>query len=171
MRTWQQRGLTDTLHALVDRAGEAAPRRLGFDVDDAVFLPPGDMPTRIQDACRRGDQPVPTEPVAIVRCILDSLAAAYARAVDDLRRLTGREIRVLHLVGGGARNALLCQLTADACGIPVLAGPVEATAVGNLLVQASTGGALRGDLETLRALIRKTHEPLRYEPRPKRRAG
>jgi sugar (pentulose or hexulose) kinase len=78
---------------------------------------------------------------------------------------------VLHLVGGGARNAVLCQLTADACGIPVLAGPVEATAVGNLLVQASTGGALRGDLETLRALIRKTHEPLRYEPRPKRRAG
>ena len=171
MRTWQQRGLTDTLHALVDRAGEPAPGGPVFDVDDAVFLPPGDMPTRIQDACRRGDQPVPTEPVAIVRCILDSLAAAYARAVDDLRRLTGREIRVLHLVGGGARNALLCQLTAGACGIPILAGPVEATAVGNLLVQASTAGALRGDLETLRALIRKTHEPLRYEPRPKRRAG
>ena len=171
VRTWQQHGLTDTLPALVDRSGDMAPGGPVFDVDDAVFLPPGDMPTRIQDACLRCDQPVPTEPVAIVRCILDSLAAAYARAVDDLRRLTGREIRVLHLVGGGARNAVLCRLTADACGIPVLAGPVEATAVGNLLVQASTAGAVRGDVETLRALIRKTHEPRRYEPQPRRRAG
>ena len=171
MRTWQQRGLTDTLPALVDRSGELAPGGPVFDVDDAVFLPPGDMPTRIQHACRRSDQPVPAEPVAIVRCILDSLAAAYARAVDDLRRLTGRGIRVLHLVGGGARNAVLCQLTANACGIPVLAGPIEATAVGNLLVQASTAGAVRGDVETLRALIRRTHEPPRYEPQPSRRAG
>ena len=78
-----------------------------------------------------------------MRCILDSLAAAYARAVDDAARLSGRDVDVVHLVGGGSRNELLCQLTADACGLPVVAGPVEATAIGNLLVQARAHGLRR----------------------------
>ena len=102
------------------------------------------MPSRIEDACRTAGQPVPGSRAALARCILDSLAVAYARAVDDASRLSGREIRTIHLVGGGANNDLLCRLTADACGVPVVAGPVEATAVGNLLVQARTHGLRLG---------------------------
>ena len=83
-----------------------------------------------------------------MRCILDSLAAAFARSVDDAERLSGRTVRVVHLVGGGARNRLLCQLTADACGRPVVAGPVEATAIGNVLVQARAHGLRRAGTST-----------------------
>jgi rhamnulokinase len=100
-----------------------------------------------------------------VRCILDSLAAAFARTLDDIVRVTGRDIRVAHLVGGGSRNELLCQLTADASGLPVVAGPVEATAIGNVLVQARTAGWLQGDLDDLRNLVRSTHSLHRFEPR------
>ena len=83
----------------------------------------------------------------------------------DAARLSGHQVEVVHLVGGGARNTLLCQLTADACGLPVEAGPVEATALGNVLVQARAGGLVAGDLEALRALVRATQEIRRYEPR------
>lgn len=134
------------------------------DVDDPAFLPPGPMVERVQRACESAGQPVPTERAAVVRCVLDSLAAAFARAVEDAARLSGREVDVVHLVGGGARNALLCQLTANACGRPVLAGPVEATALGSVLVQARAHGTLRGALEDLRALVRRTSELVRYEP-------
>jgi rhamnulokinase len=123
------------------------------------------MASRIVDACVRSDQPPPANRPAIVRCILDSLAAAYARTVRDAGRLSGVAVEVVHLVGGGAKNALLCQLTADACELPVLAGPVEATALGNVLVQARARGLLAGDLETLRALVRATQDVRRYEPR------
>ncbi len=136
-----------------------------IDPDDPSFLPPGDMPARIAEACLRLDQPVPDTRAALVRCILGSLAAAYGLAVRDAARLSGRSVEVVHLVGGGVRNALLCQLTADACELPVLAGPVEATALGNVLIQARTRGLIAGDLETLRALVRATQEIRRYEPR------
>jgi rhamnulokinase len=99
-----------------------------------------------------------------VRCILDSLASAYARTVRDAERLSGRRVELLHLVGGGARNRLLCELTASACDLPVLAGPVEATAIGNLLVQARARGSIRGDLETMRALVRATQQIRRHDP-------
>ena len=101
----------------------------------------------------------------MVRCILDSLAAAFARTLDEIARITRREIGVVHIVGGGSRNDLLCQLTADAAGIPVVAGPVEATAIGNVLVQARTAGWLDGDLDALRYLVRASHDLRRYEPR------
>jgi rhamnulokinase len=107
---------------------------------------------------------VPATRPELVRYILDSLTAAFARAVADAARLSGRQVEVVHLVGGGARNRLLCQLTADACGLPVLAGPVEATALGNVLVQARAAGRLGGDLEALRALVRQTQEVHRYRP-------
>jgi rhamnulokinase len=135
-----------------------------IDPDDPAFLPPGDMPARILAACRERGQPEPSGQAGLVRCILDSLAAAYARTVRDGARLAGREVEVVHLVGGGAHNALLCDLTATACGLPVLAGPVEATAIGNLLVQARAHGSLHGDLETLRALIRATQPIRRHAP-------
>jgi rhamnulokinase len=99
-----------------------------------------------------------------VRCILDSLAVAYARAIVDARRLSGLDIKAIHIVGGGSRNDLLCQLTADACGVTVIAGPVEATALGNVLVQARTLGLIHGDLVTMRSVVRRTQPLRRYEP-------
>jgi rhamnulokinase len=151
------------------RAGllaEAAglPARAVIDPDDPVFLPPGDMPGRIADACRDSGQPVPASRAETVRCIVDSLAQAHRRAVATAARLSGHEVDVVHMVGGGARNTLLCKLTADACGLPVIAGPVEATALGNVLVQARALGAVDGDLAALRALVRATQPTTRYEP-------
>lgn len=165
LRSWELAGTTADLSSLLAAAEGVPVGGPVFDPDDPVFLPPGDMPGRIAAACRRLDQPVPETPVAVVRSILDSLAAAFGRVVHDATRLSGRPVEVVHLVGGGARNSLLCQLTADACELPVLAGPVEATALGNVLVQARARGLLAGDLETLRALVRATQEIRRYEPR------
>ncbi len=146
------------------RAAAKLPRGAVIDPDEPAFLPPGDMPARIVDACRRLGQPVPEDRPAIVRCIVDSLADAHRRAVDEAQELSGRAVDVVHVVGGGARNSLLCQLTADACGLPVLAGPVEATALGNVLVQARALGAVSGDLAQLRSLIRGSQQVTRYEP-------
>jgi rhamnulokinase len=164
MRWWERRGERLDLVELL--AAAAAEPRGGsvVDVDDPRFLPPGDMPERIAAYCRETDQPVPVSRPTLVRCILDSLAVAFARAIDDARRLTGVEIEAIHIVGGGCRNELLCQLTADACGLPVVAGPVEATALGNVLVQARAQGLIRGDLATLRAIVRATQPLRRYEP-------
>ena len=136
-----------------------------IDPDRPELLAPGDMPARIKAACREAGQPAPDSPVELVRCILDSLTDAYARAVEDAAALTGRGIDVIHIVGGGARNTLLCQLTADACGRPVVAGPVEATAMGNVLVQARARGLFSGDLDTLRGMVRAMQTLRRYEPR------
>jgi len=158
-------GTPEALPALLIAAADLPAGGPAIDPDDPVLLPPGDMGARIVDACVQTDQAPPTTRPAIVRCILDSLAAAYARTIRDAVRLSGTPVQVVHLVGGGARNTLLCQLTADACELPVLAGPVEATALGNVLVQARARGLLAGDLETLRALVRATQDVRRYEPR------
>jgi rhamnulokinase len=137
-----------------------------IDPDDARFLPPGDMPARIAQACVESGQTPPQNQAETVRCILDSLALAYRRAVRTAAELSGRSVEVVHVVGGGARNTLLCQLTADACGIPVLAGPVEAAALGNALVQARAGGVLEGGLAEMRALLRATQDLRMYQPTP-----
>jgi len=134
------------------------------DPDDARFLPPGDMPARIAEACAETEQVPPQSQAETVRCILDSLALAYRRTVRRAAELSGRDVDVVHLVGGGARNTLLCQLTADACGLPVVAGPVEAAALGNALVQARAGGQVPGGLADLRALLRLTQETRTYQP-------
>ena len=165
LRTWELEGRAENLPALLVAAGELPTGGPIIDADDPSFLAPGDMPSRIGEACLRLDQPVPGTRAALVRCILDSLAAAFGRAVRDAARLSGRSVEVVHLVGGGARNTLLCQLTADACEVPVLAGPVEATALGNVLIQARARGLLAGDLATLRALVGVTQDVRRYEPR------
>jgi rhamnulokinase len=152
------------LPPLLAAAGALPAGGAVVDVDDPVFLPPGPMVPRVQRACEAAGVPVPVQRHAVVRCVLDSLAAAFARAVADAARLSGRDVDVVHVVGGGAQNALLCQLTADACGRPVLAGPVEATALGNVLVQARTAGTVTGALEDLRALVAGTCELTRYLP-------
>lgn len=136
-----------------------------IDPNDPIFLAPGGMESRIVELCRRTHQPPPTTRPAVVRCILDSLAAAFARTVEALGQLSGRPARRIHLVGGGSRNALLCQLTANATGLPVIAGPAEATAIGNALVQARAIGLVEGDLMTLRAIVRATQPLAAYEPR------
>ncbi|HCT76303.1 MAG TPA: rhamnulokinase [Micromonosporaceae bacterium] len=161
MRGWPG---ADLSRLLVAAAAEPAFAAV-IDPDDPVFLPPGDMPERIREACRRTGQPVPETRTAVVRCILDSLALAHARAVRQAEELSGRTADVVHIVGGGSRNTLLCQLTADVCGLPVLAGPVEATAYGNALVQARALGAVSGGLWDLRELLRGRTKSVRYEPR------
>lgn len=151
--------------ALVRQAREAPPLRSLIDPDDPRFLPPGDMPSRIQAFCRETGQPVPETPGEIVRCILESLALKYRWVIERLEDLLGRPIPMIHIVGGGSRNAALCQWTADATGRPVLAGPVEATAIGNLMVQAMALGHV-GSLEEAREVIRRSFSPVIYEPHP-----
>ncbi|MET7480386.1 rhamnulokinase family protein [Streptomyces sp. NPDC005648] len=148
---------------LLDAAKVPALRSV-VDAGDAAFLAPGRMPERIAEACRASGQPVPGTPAEVTRCILDSLALAHRRAVADAQRLADHPVDVVHVVGGGTRNALLCQLTADACGLPVVAGPTEAAALGNVLVQARAHG-LVGDLAGMRRLLTRTQPLTRYEPR------
>jgi len=161
MRTWDLRGRGVELGDVLAAAAALPAGGPRVDPNDPVFLPPGDMPERITAAAGLRDP----EPAVVVRCILDSLALAFAEAVSDAERLSGRPVEVVHLVGGGSQNALLCQLTADAVGRPVVAGPVEATALGNVLVQARTHGVLSGDLAALRGRVRAASRLHRYEPR------
>jgi rhamnulokinase len=168
IRIWALRGQDVVLADVLAAAAALPPGGPVVDPDDPAFLPPGDMPARIEDACRRADQPVPQTVPATVRCILDSLAVAFARTIDQAEALSGHAVRIVHLVGGGSQNQLLCQLTADAAGRTVVAGPVEATAIGNLLVQARTHGALKGDLSDLRALARPALTLRSYQPRTAR---
>ena len=160
MEAW---GETDIAAVLASAAAAPAGGPV-VDVDDPEFLPPGDMQARVAAACERTGQPVPEGRAAVARCVVDSLALAHRRALRRAVALTGRQVAVVHLVGGGARNDLLCRLTADACGLPVLAGPVEATALGNVLVQARALGVDLPDLAAMRALVRATHPATRHEP-------
>jgi rhamnulokinase len=145
---------------------EAAEVRGGpvFDVDDPRLSTPGGMPGKIADVMQDQGWRPPRRKAAIIRCILDSLAAKLSTTVHEAAALSGKDLKVVHVVGGGAQNALLCQLLADEVGLPVVAGPVEATAMGNVLVQARASGTLGGDLDALRDLVRRTQQLRRYEP-------
>ena len=156
LRTWDLAGSPTDLDRLLVAAADVAAGGPVIDPDDPVFLPPGDMPTRLTEACRHAGQAEPEDRPSLVRCIFDSLANAYAHTVEDMRSLSGRDVDVLHIVGGGANNALLCRLSARATGLPVVAGPVEATALGNILVQARAVGQIDGGLSQIRALVRGT---------------
>jgi rhamnulokinase len=139
-----------------------------FDPDDERFLAPGDMPARIASWCEEHGVAAPSSRAALVRSILESLADAYARTIVQASELSGSTISTIHLVGGGSQNELLCQLTADRTGLPVVAGPVEATAIGNVLIQARAHGIVSGDLESLRALVARSVPQKRYLPRTTR---
>jgi rhamnulokinase len=138
-----------------------------FDANDARLAAPGDMPARIAGVLAESGAPVPATRGAFARTIVESIAQAFADAVVTAGRLTGRDVDVIHIVGGGALNRLLCQATADRAGLPVLAGPVEATALGNVLVQARAHGWFGPDatLEDLRRAVAASVSPIRYEPR------
>jgi rhamnulokinase len=148
---------------LVD-AARAAPGFRGLvDPDDPALVAPVDMPAQLMAMCRDSGQPVPADRAAVVRCVLDSLACKHRWSLERAEQLAGRRAAVLHIVGGGAANTLLCQLTADVTGRPVLAGPVEAAAVGNLLIQARAAGEL-GSLAEIRDVVARSLPPRRYEP-------
>jgi rhamnulokinase len=148
---------------LVSAAAEAPAFRGLVDPDDPEFVAPADMPARIAARCRETGQPVPDDRAAVVRCVLESLACKHRWTLERAEELSGRRAEVLHIVGGGAANPLLCQLTADLVGRPVLAGPVEATAVGNLLLQARATGALTS-LTGLRDVVARSLPPRRFAP-------
>jgi rhamnulokinase len=166
LRTWSEQGEPADQAALLDRAADLPAGGPTVDVDDPQFIAPGDLPARIRDACAARGQEPPADAAALVRCILDSLAVAYARTVREAAGLSGRSVEVVHIVGGGSQNVLLCQLTADLAGLPVLSGPVEATALGNVMVQARAAGALTGDLDALRVVLSEQLDLRRYVPTP-----
>ncbi|GAA2736855.1 rhamnulokinase family protein [Actinocorallia aurantiaca] len=161
MRTW---GMPSSeLPALLAAAAEAPGLRSVIDPNDPSFMPPGDMPSRITAYCSRTGQAAPGTRAETIRCIMDSLALAHRAVLREAAELSGHRIDTVHLVGGGSRNALLCQLTADATGLPVIAGPAEATALGNIGMQARALGLLP-DLPALRALIAETQPLAHYHP-------
>jgi rhamnulokinase len=156
LREWGEPDLGPLLAA----AGSLPSGGPQVDVDDLAFIPPGNMPARIVSACGTPG----LQPHAVVRCILDSLATAYARTIEQARSLSRRSVDVVHMVGGGSQNELLCQLTANATGVRLLAGPVEATAMGNIAVQARTNGDLPSSLEAIRERIAASCRLRSFEP-------
>jgi rhamnulokinase len=164
LRTWRHQGVAADLPELLRAAAQRPAFGSVIDLDDPVFGPPGDMPARVVEACQRADQPVPTDHAGIVRCIVDSLAVAHRTAIHQAARLSGKPIELVHLIGGGAHNDLLCQATADATGLPVIAGPAEATAIGNVLVQARTVLGQTYGLDELRAMVRASFPTRTFQP-------
>ncbi len=152
-RTWAREGWDYSYEELTRLAGAVPAAGSLLDPDHPTFLPPGDMPARIRRFCRETGQNPPEGPGEVVRCVLESLALKYRWVLERAEEITGRRAEVVHVVGGGVRNTLLCQLTADATRRPVRAGPVEATALGNLMVQAYARGYL-SSMEEIRAAVR-----------------
>jgi rhamnulokinase len=165
VRWWERGGETIDLAALLAQAAAVTDEVTVFDANDPRFMAPGDVPGRIAEWCAVHGAPAPRSRAEFARSIIESLADAFAAAVRDASILSGVDVETIHVVGGGSQNELLCQRTADRAGIPVLAGPVEATAVGNVLVQARAAGFATGDLESLRAIVARAFDPKRYTPR------
>jgi rhamnulokinase len=160
---YQNRGLAYDYETLTALAAEAPAFVALIDPDDQRYLPPGDMPARIAAFCRETGQAPPEGVGPLVRCILESLALKYRFFLNLVQEISGQEVEVVHIVGGGSQNRLLCQMTADALQRSVAAGPVEATALGNALLQWIGLGEL-GSLAEARALVRDSIKPVLYEP-------
>jgi rhamnulokinase len=163
-RTWERAGQSYGYEELARLAEDAPAFGSLVDPDHTSFILPPNMPAALADFCKRTGQPAPVEAGAVVRCTLESLALRYRWVLEKLEELLGRRLDVIHVVGGGSQNALLCQFTADACNRPVLAGPVEATAIGNVLVQA-VGLRLVGSLAEAREVVRCSFDVRTYSPR------
>jgi len=163
-RDWARAGRDFDYAALTQLAAEAEPFRSLINPDDARFTQADAMPERIAAYCRETRQPVPETPGQFIRCALESLALQYRRVLRQAEELSGAKIERLHIVGGGSKNALLNQFTANACGIPALAGPAEATAIGNILVQAIALGDL-SSLAAGRAVVAASFPPEQFTPR------
>lgn len=167
LRQWRDTDMRHMSWAELDADTEAAePLRTLFDVNDPQFVAPGDMISRIGSVASAHGEPVPRDRGEYLRAITESLVVAYRRALREASELSGRKLDVVHVVGGGSKNVLLCRLTADATGLPVVAGPVEGTAMGNMVVQLRAIGALDGGLDELRAVVADSVPTTRYEPTP-----
>lgn len=166
-RTWAAEGRERSYAELTEAAAAAAPFAAHVDPDDERFLAPGDMPGRVRAFCRDSGQVEPTGEGAIIRCVLESLALKYRWVLERLEVTLDRRLTPIHIVGGGIQNALLCQLTADATDRVVIAGPAEATAAGNLLVQALGLGWL-DSVDDIRAVVRTSFEPATFTPTAER---
>ena len=165
IRWWERDGeAVDLQRLLAQAAAVPAPEHI-FDANDAVFGPPGDMPGRIAEWLTSRGFRAPSSRAEFARCILESLAQAFADAVHEAGSLASQEVRRIHIVGGGSLNELLCQRTADLSGLTVIAGPVEATAIGNVLVQGRALDAIGGSLESLRGLVARTFKPRVFTPK------
>ena len=162
-RTWARRGREMSYDQLMQLAADAAPFKTLVEPDDETFLSAGNMPSRIIEYCKRTEQTPPRDEGEIVRCILESLALKYRWVAEKLGLVSGSPIDVIHIVGGGAKNRLLCQFAANAAGVPVVAGPTEATAIGNIMVQAISAGLI-DSISDARAIIRRSFELQTYEP-------
>jgi rhamnulokinase len=156
-------GLTLSYDELTAQADAAAPFSAFIDPDDERFLRPGDLPASVRAFCVESGQAPPPDTASLVRVVLESLALKYAVVLRQLETVSGRTVRAIHVVGGGSQNALLCQLTANASGLPVLAGPSEATSIGNLVIQAIALGELRSVAEA-RQVVSACWPARRYEP-------
>ena len=163
-RAFETRGQKYTYAELARLAAKAPALRSLVDPDDARFFNPPDMPKAIQDFCRETKQPVPKTAGELVRCAYESLALKYRAVLGGLEEITRHRVGVIHIVGGGSQIKMLNQFTANACERPVIAGPVEATAMGNLLVQVRASGEL-GSLAEMREVVRRSTQPGSYEPR------
>ena len=163
---WNQQGNDWDWEDLNRFCAAAEPRRSFIDPDSPEFLSPNDMPEAIRSFCRRTNQEVPESEGAVIRCAIDSLALKFRYILSRLERLAEGPIRTIHIVGGGTKNRQLCQATADACGLPVAAGPVEATATGNLLVQAIAAGDI-GSIDQAREVVRNSFPVEHFEPHEK----
>jgi rhamnulokinase len=162
-RIWDQESPVDWTE-IVEISRESEPFAFLIDPDHTGFLNPPDMQEAIREYCRKSGQLVPVGKAQIARCIYDSLALKYKYTLGQLEDLTGQKLERIHIIGGGANNSFLCQLTADATGLPVTAGPVEATAIGNILMQARALG-LVDSLDEMRSIVASSFEPVEYEPR------
>ncbi|MDQ6852024.1 MAG: rhamnulokinase [Actinomycetota bacterium] len=162
LREWRARGLDVDAPSLTDAAARTEGLRRLIDVQDPAFSAPGNMPDRIADACLRTSGATLTSPAETARCIFDSIALAVRRAIGDAMRLADRPVSVVHIVGGGVSNALFCQLVADACQLPVIAGPVEAASWGNAMFQARALGRADTSMADIRGLIRRAVHPVTY---------
>jgi rhamnulokinase len=163
-RTWARAGRDLSYEEMTARAEAATPFAALVDPDDTTFLAHGNMPARLAAFCTRTGQTPPSNEGEFIRCCLESLALKYRWAIDRLESILSTTITTIHIVGGGAKNTLLCQFTADACGRPVQAGPVEATAIGNILMQAVGRGRL-GSVADLRTVVAHSFPVTTYEPR------
>lgn len=162
LRQWEREGTAVELPEALAAAESAGADVAVVDVDDPVFQTPGDMPDRIRRWCAERGLPVPAGMPQIARCIIESLAKRFADSAIEAAELTGHSLRQINMVGGGSRNALLCRRTAERAGVPVFAGPDEATALGSILVQARAMGVIDGTLDDLRAIAARTVEPTHY---------
>jgi rhamnulokinase len=163
-RQWQREGVDLSYAKLTELAAAAPPFAARISLDHTPFLAPGDMPARINDYLKSTGQAPLTDKGSMVRTVLECLAFTYRRTLDALQEVSGRKVDTLHIVGGGTQNELLSQFAADATGIPVIAGPVEATSAGNVLIQAKATGAL-ATMADLRAVVRASFPTRRFTPR------